>query len=71
VPGFAPLTDRSQLQFRIGGVIANLAGAGLVTAGEYQINVFVPPGLAKRDQPIVATIGGVTSQSGFYIPVNR
>jgi uncharacterized protein (DUF1800 family) len=34
----------------------------------YQVNVIVPQ-LANGDQPIVATIGGVSSQPGVFIPI--
>jgi uncharacterized protein (TIGR03437 family) len=68
--GAAPLTDPAQLHIRIGGVPATVQFAGLVVAGEYQFNVVIPP-LPNGDQPVVADIGGVTTQSGLSITVKN
>ena len=38
----APLSDLTQLRVTIGGVAATVQYAGIVAAGEYQINVIVP-----------------------------
>jgi uncharacterized protein (DUF1800 family) len=64
----APLSDLTQLKVTIGGVAATVQFAGIVAAGEYQINVMVPP-VPNGDQPILATIAGVGSQAGVSIPV--
>ena len=66
----APLADLTQLHITIGGAPATVSWAGIVAAGEYQINVLIPP-LADGDQPIVATIGGVTTQGGLLISVKN
>ena len=66
----APLTDPTQLHVTIGGVPATVSWAGIVVAGEYQINVVIPP-LADGDQSIAATIGGVSTQNGLLIPVKN
>jgi uncharacterized protein (TIGR03437 family) len=68
VAGPAPLSDLTQLHVTIGGVAAIVQYAGITLPGLYQINVVVPP-LANGDQPIVATIGGVSSQTGVFIPI--
>jgi uncharacterized protein (TIGR03437 family) len=65
-----PLADITQLKVTIGGAAAALSFAGLVAAGEYQINAVVPL-LPDGDQPIVATIGGVSSQAGISLPVRN
>jgi uncharacterized protein (TIGR03437 family) len=70
VSAAAPLTDLTQLHVLIGGASAFVQFAGIVAAGEYQINVLVPP-LPDGDQPIVATIGGVSSQSGVSITIKN
>ena len=70
VNGAPPLTDPTLLQITIGGVPATVQYAGLVAAGEYQFNVVVPT-LSDGDQPIVATIGGSTSQTGVSVPVKN
>jgi uncharacterized protein (TIGR03437 family) len=64
----APLSDLTQLHVTIGGVAATVQYAGITLPGLYQINVLVPP-LANGDQPIVATIGGVSSQTGVFVPI--
>ena len=52
-----------------GGTSANVTYAGLVGAGLYQINVTIPQGTPSGDIPVVATIGGVSSQSTAIITV--
>ena len=63
-----PLSNLTQLRVTIGGVAATVQYAGIVAAGEYQINVTVPQ-VPNGDQPILATIAGVSSQAGVSIPV--
>jgi uncharacterized protein (TIGR03437 family) len=70
VNGAAPLTDPALLHIRIGGVLANVQFAGIVAPGEYQFNVVIPP-LPDGDQPLVADIGGLTTQSGLSIAVKN
>ena len=64
----APLSDLTQLHVTIGGVAATVQYAGIVAPGEYQINAIVPQ-VANGDQPILATIAGVSSQTGVSIPI--
>ena len=64
----APLSDLTQLRVTIGGVAAAVQFAGIVAAGEYQINVVVPA-VPNGDQPLLATIAGASSQTGVSIPV--
>jgi uncharacterized protein (TIGR03437 family) len=64
----APLANLTQLKVTIGGVAATVQFAGIVAAGEYQINVLVPQ-VSNGDQPILATIAGVSSQTGVAIPI--
>jgi uncharacterized protein (TIGR03437 family) len=45
--------------------------AGLVFPGEFQINVDIPASLANGDQPITATVGGVSTQPGVLITVHN
>jgi uncharacterized protein (TIGR03437 family) len=47
----------------IGDVPATVSWAGLVAAGLYQINVQVPASLPDGDQPVVARIAGLSTQS--------
>jgi uncharacterized protein (TIGR03437 family) len=64
----APLSDLTKLQVTIGGVAATVQYAGIVAPGEYQINAVVPQ-VVTGDEAIVATIAGVSSQTGVSIPV--
>ncbi|MGA3187078.1 MAG: IPT/TIG domain-containing protein, partial [Bryobacteraceae bacterium] len=55
----------------IGGVAATVSFAGLVSPGEFQFNVVVPPSLASGDQPTVAMYNGLTTQAGTLITVQQ
>jgi uncharacterized protein (TIGR03437 family) len=55
----------------IGGVAATVTFAGLVSPGEFQFNVVVPPSLANGDQPIMAMYSGLTTQAGTLITVQQ
>jgi uncharacterized protein (TIGR03437 family) len=54
----------------IGGQSATVQYAGLAPGypGLYQINVFVPAGLAAGSQPVIVTVGGQSSKSAT-IPI--
>ena len=56
------------VQVTIGGMTANVAFAGLISPGLYQLNVVVP-GLASGDAAIAASIGGIQTQSGVLITI--
>ena len=43
------------------------AFAGLTSAGLYQFNVIVPPGLGTGDVPLQAMVGGVSSPTGVVL----
>jgi uncharacterized protein (TIGR03437 family) len=58
------------VQVTIGGQPATVVYAGLVESGTYQLNVTVP-NVANGNQPVAATIGGVTSQTGVSITVQQ
>lgn len=55
----------------IGGKNATVTYAGLVFPGLFQINLTVPNSLADGDQPIKATYGGATTQSGALLSVHQ
>ena len=55
----------------IGGVAATVTFAGLVSPGEFQFNVVVPPSLANGDQPAMAMYNGFATQAGTLITVQR
>jgi len=56
---------------KIGGIAATVQFAGLVSVGEYQFNVVVPPSLANGDQSITATYSGQTTQAGTLITIQN
>jgi uncharacterized protein (TIGR03437 family) len=60
----------SPVLVKIGGVLADLQWAGLVSPGLYQFNVVVP-NLPDGDWGVVADIGGTTTQAGAFITVRR
>jgi uncharacterized protein (TIGR03437 family) len=63
--GVAPTTIRVQLRIDTVGVTPSFSG--LSSAGLYQINFIVPPGLGAGDVPILATSFGASTQFGARI----
>jgi uncharacterized protein (TIGR03437 family) len=63
--GAAPATNSVRVQ--VHGVTITPAFAGLSAAGLYQINLTIPPGLGTGDQPLIATVSGVQTQSTVVI----
>jgi uncharacterized protein (TIGR03437 family) len=55
----------------IGGMAATAQFAGLVAPGLYQLNVTVPPNLPNGDAAVLATIGGVSTQTGVSVTVQQ
>jgi len=75
-----PITPGSSLQsgtlsplpaIQIGGVNAKVQYAGLAYPGEFQFNVVIPSSLANGDQPITATYGNGTTQTGVLITIHN
>jgi uncharacterized protein (TIGR03437 family) len=62
----APVTTNT-VQVSIGGTNVTQAFAYLSEEGLYQINVTIPAGLGTGDLPLVATVGGVSTQAGVVI----
>ena len=56
---------------KIGGTTATVQFGGLVSPGEFQFNVVVPPSVGDGDQQIVTTYNGLSTQSGAVITVQR
>jgi uncharacterized protein (TIGR03437 family) len=65
-----PAALANQVQVTIGGMPANVTFAGLVESGTYQLNVTVP-NLPNGDAPVVATVGGVATQTGVSVTVQQ
>jgi uncharacterized protein (TIGR03437 family) len=60
------------VQVTMGGQTATVAFAGLAQgAGLYQFNVTVPNNLPNGDAAVVATIGGVSTQTGVLLTVQQ
>jgi uncharacterized protein (TIGR03437 family) len=55
----------------IGGVPATIQYAGITISGLAQINVTVPASLANGDQPIVASVSGISTQANAIIAVHN
>ena len=74
--GFGPTTPATPpplanpVQIKIGGIAATVAFAGLAGPGLYQFNVTVPS-LPTGDAPVLATIGGVTTQTGVSVTIQQ
>jgi uncharacterized protein (TIGR03437 family) len=66
-----PAVLANSVQITIGGVSAFVAFAGLVESGTYQFNVTVPQSLPNGDALVVATIEGVSTQTGLSITVQQ
>jgi uncharacterized protein (TIGR03437 family) len=66
--GFGSTT---QPAIQIGGIAATIQYAGTVGPGLYQINVVVPPSLSNGDQPITASAGATSTQSGTLITIHN
>ena len=56
---------------RIGGTTATVPFAGLVSPGQFQFNVVIPPNTPDGDQPIAATYNGLSTQAGTLLTVQH
>ena len=63
--GSAPTTNSVAL--RMSGVNVIPTFAGLSSAGLYQINLTLPAGLGTGEVPLLATVGGIQTQTGVVI----
>ena len=54
----------------IGGTSAEVLWYGMVGAGLYQINIHVPLSVGIGDQPVLASVSGINSQSGAMLRVD-
>jgi uncharacterized protein (TIGR03437 family) len=64
-------TTTSPVTVTVGGKPATVQYAGLApgSAGLYQITIALPADVAAGDQPVVISVGGVTSATSVTIPV--
>jgi uncharacterized protein (TIGR03437 family) len=56
-------------QITVGGASVAVVFGGIVGAGLYQFNFSIPQGIGTGDQPIVAIVNGVSTQTGVVIPI--
>jgi uncharacterized protein (TIGR03437 family) len=63
------ITYPSPITISFGSTMVTPGWTGLVGAGEYQMNVQIPYGLAAGDYPIVITTGGASSPNSVVLPV--
>jgi uncharacterized protein (TIGR03437 family) len=66
LPTAYPVSDLSSVKVTFGSVPATVSWAGMVYAGEFQVNVLVPSGLSG-DEPVVMTVGGQSTQANTYL----
>jgi uncharacterized protein (TIGR03437 family) len=55
-------STNSPVSLLINNVNVTPSFAGLSSAGLYQINLTIPPGLGTGDVPLVATVGGMETE---------
>lgn len=67
----SPDTNGPEVTVTIGGTPADVRFAGRVAPGLYQFDVTVPAGLAAGDHPVVATVGGVTTESPALLKIAK
>jgi uncharacterized protein (TIGR03437 family) len=67
----APIPYAGVVKVAIGTVTTVPAYTGLVAAGQYQMNVVIPAGLAPGDYPIVVTVAGQSSPANVMLPVTH
>jgi len=67
--GAVPLAN--QVTVRISGVTAEVLFAGLSGAGLDQLNVRIPATAADGDASVVAEVGGVQTQDGAFVTIQR
>jgi uncharacterized protein (TIGR03437 family) len=65
--GAAPTTNT--VSVTIGGVAAKVLFSGITEAGVYQLNVIVPQ-VSGGDQPLLATVSGVSTPSNVIVTVH-
>jgi uncharacterized protein (TIGR03437 family) len=65
----APISYSGAVTVNVGTAAANVTFAGLVAAGEYQLNVQLPSGLTSGNYPVTVSTQGQTSPTGIILPV--
>jgi uncharacterized protein (TIGR03437 family) len=55
----------------VGGMVAKVQFAGVVSPGLYQLNVAIPDSVPDGDSAVIATYGGFSSQAGRLISVQH
>ncbi len=66
----APGSLLNPIAVTIGGVAANVTFSGLVGPGLYQFNVTIPS-LPNGDAALLATVGGVSTQTGVSVTIHQ
>jgi uncharacterized protein (TIGR03437 family) len=61
-----PVADLSSIKVQFGSLNATVSWAGMVYAGEFQVNVLVPPGLSG-DEPVTLTVSGQATQPNAFL----
>jgi uncharacterized protein (TIGR03437 family) len=67
----SPVNYTNAVTLTVGGQTVTASFAGLVAAGEFQLNVTLPSGLAPGDLPISVSTQGQNSPTGVTIPIGQ
>jgi trimeric autotransporter adhesin len=62
-----PVADLSKIKVTVGGQVAPVAFAGMVSPGLYQVNIRVPDDVASGTLPVVLSVGGQASQTNALV----
>ncbi len=65
----SPQQYSGAVSVKVGNANAAVTYAGLVAAGQFQLNIQIPSGLASGDYPLSITSGGVTSPGLVTLPI--
>jgi uncharacterized protein (TIGR03437 family) len=65
----SPIAYAGAVTVTIGATVVTPAYTGLVAAGEFQMNVVIPAGLAPGEYPLGVTVAGQSSPAGVVLPV--
>jgi uncharacterized protein (TIGR03437 family) len=66
----SPLQSLSDLTISIGGSVVDIVYAGITAAGVWQFNITVPS-VADGDTPVMASIKGLSTQSGTLLTIQH
>lgn len=66
-----PTKLANSVSVTVGGLPAQVSFGGVVSNGLDQLNITLPAGLPSGDAALVATVGGVKTQSNLFLTIQR